>query len=171
MPRIYKKIAPITRFMSMVDMNGPIHPEFGQCWIWTGARLPFKLDYGVFTIGRREGMRRAHRFIWEATYGVIPDGLQVLHRCDRAHCVNPQHLFLGTQQDNMDDMNQKGRGACGDDVASKGEDNPKAKLTDEDVKEIRRLRPVMSLTQLANRFNVHVCTIKRIMNGRRWRHI
>lgn len=109
--------------------------------------------------------------MWEWEKGEIPEGLQILHKCDNRACVNPDHLFLGTQKDNMDDMNAKGRGASGDAVASKGEDNPKAKLTEDDVHEIRRLRPTMSLTKLAAKFKVHVATIKRIMNGKRWGHV
>ena len=60
--------------------------------------------------GRFDGMR-AHRFAWEITYGAIPNGAFILHKCDNPSCVKPTHLFLGTQKDNMNDMILKGRGA------------------------------------------------------------
>ncbi len=171
MTRIYTKTRPAVRFMSMVNMDGPSHPQYGKCWIWTGARLKGKYDYGVFTIGRGQGVVRSHRFAWSYVHGDIPEGMFVLHKCDRPCCVNPDHLFVGNQKDNMDDMQSKGRRAVGDLVSSKGEKNPKAKLTEHDIHEIRRLRPFMSLTQLAARFRVHIATIKRVMNGKRWSHI
>lgn len=75
------------------------------CWIWTGTRL--SAGYGVI---RHEGkLVRAHRVSWEMNRGPIPEGKRVLHRCDVPFCVNPAHLFLGTQADNVSDMIAKGR--------------------------------------------------------------
>lgn len=81
------------------------------CWTWAGAsRGP---GYGVLQTGSRmdgtRGMALAHRVSWELHYGPIPEGLWVLHQCDRPSCVRPEHLFLGTPQDNTDDMWRKGR--------------------------------------------------------------
>ena len=77
----------------------------GDCWIWTRERYPS--GYGVLT---RAGLRvKAHRLAWELTYGPTPDGLLVLHHCDNPPCVRPAHLFLGTQADNVRDMDAKGR--------------------------------------------------------------
>lgn len=81
------------------------------CWLWT--RQTLSNGYGVIRVGSMcDGTRRqalAHRVSWELDHGPIPDGLFVLHRCDRPACINPAHLFLGTQQDNLADMRAKGR--------------------------------------------------------------
>ena len=90
-----------------------IEPEPNSgCWFWAGTL--YKSGYGSFAShcapdgsGRNS---RAHRYAWELFVGPIPDGMKVLHRCDQRSCVNPDHLFLGTHQDNMDDMAIKGRG-------------------------------------------------------------
>lgn len=77
------------------------------CWGWSGATTS---GYGVLTRGRRgEGFVLAHRLSWELHRGPIPDGLFVLHKCDVPECSNPDHLFLGTQTDNMSDCRKKGR--------------------------------------------------------------
>ncbi|KKL67586.1 hypothetical protein LCGC14_2133510 [marine sediment metagenome] len=101
------------------------------CWEWQGCRL--KDGYGL--IGRgggKRGMLRVHRAMWEIVFGPIPDGMDVLHRCDNPPCANPTHLWLGTHADNMADMIAKGR--CADRA---GEKNGNAKLTWEQVKAIR----------------------------------
>jgi HNH endonuclease len=91
------------RFWAKVDRSaGP-----DGCWPWTGARFWF--GHGAIKIdGRPWG---AHRIAWELTNGPIPDGLQANHRCDNPPCCNPAHLFLGTQLDNVRDMDAKGRRA------------------------------------------------------------
>jgi len=97
------------RFWPKVDKNGsaPEHcPELGPCWVWTGAHVPW--GYGQIGLtGRKNG--RAHVVSWEMHNGPIPDGLWVLHKCDNPPCVRPDHLFLGTVQDNTADMIAKGR--------------------------------------------------------------
>ena len=82
------------------------------CKLWTGARIK-RYGYGQFgvKVDGKWGMRRAHRVAWEIAHGPIPDGLCVLHDCDVTNCVNPAHLFLGTQTQNMADMRAKGRGS------------------------------------------------------------
>lgn len=82
------------RFWAKVDRSG-------DCWLWMGKRI---VKYGYFN------HRRAHRVAWELTHGDIPKGLYVLHSCDNPPCVNPAHLRLGTQFDNMADMHDRGRG-------------------------------------------------------------
>lgn len=97
------------RFWSRVDKDGPVpahRPDLGPCWVFTGS------DKGPWGHGRMHARKErtlAHRLSWEMANGPIPDGLQVLHHCDNGACVRPDHLFLGTQADNMRDMDAKGR--------------------------------------------------------------
>ncbi len=79
------------------------------CWVWPGNRI--KGGHGKVCLGGRKGY--VHRIVWQLVKGDIPAGLCVLHRCDNPICVNPKHLFLGTQGDNMRDMHSKGRGRGG----------------------------------------------------------
>lgn len=94
------------RFWNKVERR-----EADACWLWTGGTA--RKGYGVFTTGtKRDGSIRHHvasRFSWELHHGTIPDGLYICHSCDNPACVNPAHLWLGTQQDNITDMWQKGR--------------------------------------------------------------
>lgn len=76
------------------------------CWLWDGA---CDGQYGVINVGQRGFTNKAHRVSWRLHRGPIPDGMHVCHKCDVRCCVNPGHLFLGTRQDNMDDMKRKGR--------------------------------------------------------------
>jgi len=95
----------IDRFWNKVDRTS--NPNC--CWEWTANKL--KQRYGRFSIGKKHIL--AHRFSYELHYGKIPDGLDVLHTCDNPPCVNPNHLYLGTQQDNANDMVAKNRQAKG----------------------------------------------------------
>lgn len=99
------------RQMTMAERLWPrVVVDANFCWVWMGARARF--GHGSMTI---EGRRRSpHQIAWLLAHAVIPDGLQVLHRCDVPACINPDHLFLGTQADNMADMRSKGRGFIGD---------------------------------------------------------
>jgi hypothetical protein len=88
------------RFWEKVD-------KAGGCWLWTAAKG--SNGYGNFVAYKGEAPTGAHRMSWELTFGEIPDGGFVLHRCDNRLCVRPSHLFLGTQADNLRDMHAKGR--------------------------------------------------------------
>lgn len=98
--------------------------------------------------------------------GPIPDGMEVLHKCDNPQCVNPDHLFLGSQKDNMDDMNRKGRGA-------KGDKNGRRKLNSNEVAEIRSLYAAGKLYQyqIAEKFGVKQSVVSEIVNGKIWRTV
>ena len=125
--------------------------------------------YGVFS-SKWTGERintLAHRKSWELYRGPIPDGLFVCHKCDNRMCVNPDHLFLGTNQDNMDDMYRKGRGH-----KAKGEDTGRAKLTDENVRQIRAmLDSGIGSRKIAPMYGVTWGLIQHIKKGRTWRHV
>ena len=85
---------------------GMVNKTEGRCWLWEGM-LSWG-GYGLLKVSGRK--RRAHRISWELHNGPIPPGLLVLHKCDVRHCVRPDHLFLGTDLDNVVDMHIKGRG-------------------------------------------------------------
>jgi len=114
--------------------------------------------------------RYAHRVAYELIYGSIPQGLFVLHRCDNPPCVNPDHLFLGTMRDNVQDAVKKGRHILGERVGV-------AKLTSEQVREIRaRARYVprkhgSNLASLAQEYGVSPTEISRILRRKRWGHL
>lgn len=141
------------RFWPKVDQSG-------DCWTWRGS-----VDSGGYgTIkGATNQNLKAHRVSWVLAKGDIPRGLDVLHRCDNRRCVRPEHLFLGTDTENMADMVQKGRSA-----KLPGERNPAAKLTPEQVNEIRQSKEFS--TTLAARFGVHKETVGRIRRGLSWGH-
>lgn len=128
------------------------------CWLWIGYLAG---GYGRLKVNGR--LVAAHRIAWELAYGPIPDGLCVCHRCDNRACVRPDHLFLGTNADNMQDMANKGRhGEC------RGDLNGRAKLTLEQVSFVRA-NPDITQAELAGRFGVNQTTISRIRRGEGWR--
>jgi len=134
------------------------------CWLWTAYIN--ERGYGKFmTQGR---CLRAHRFSYSLHNGLIPPGLCVLHKCDVRNCVNPDHLFLGTNADNSRDMISKGRARPPD---LRGEKHPASKLTKEQVIEIRNIYNLGNITQvsLGKQFGVSNCTIFDIVRYRKWR--
>jgi HNH endonuclease len=111
-------------------------------------------------------MLRAHRVAWFVAHGAWPT-LHVLHRCDVPLCVNPEHLFEGTQTDNLRDMARKGRGVAAR-PNQRGELARNAKLTTAAVREIRALRGVEKQKALAERYGVAPSLIGMVQTGRAW---
>ena len=139
------------RFWAKVDKRGS-----DECWEWTGAK---QNQYGQF---RKPGSRKklyAHRVSFEIHKGQIPDGMCILHRCDTPLCVNPNHLFLGTQAENLQDMSNK--------------DRRYTKLKAPEVLQIRELfnNGDFSKKILGHRFGVTEQNINRIVSRQTWSHI
>lgn len=129
------------------------------CLLWLGAVRPD--GYAFFTF-RADGRRqRAHRAAWVAKNGPIPRGLVVCHKCDVRSCVNANHLFLGTQAENMADMMVKGRH-----VSHGGERHGRAKLTAAQVSDIRA--DLRSAKEVAAQYSVSRTIISNIRSGKRW---
>lgn len=142
------------RFWSKVDKSG-------GCWEWTAHKD--RHGYGRIYKGGRQAL--AHRVVYELINGVIPDGLCVCHRCDNRSCVRPNHLFLGTNRENIDDMIKKGR-------MLKGEQHGRAKLTNEEVFQIRNgANSGVKQKTLARDHHVSKQLISRIVNGDLWKHL
>lgn len=149
------------------------------CWLWTG-HINKRWGYGGFFLSRpSKGSRekvnvRAHRFSYSTFKGPIPPGKLVCHTCDVRHCVNPDHLFLGTHLDNSRDMIAKGREPAHlrnyalRRVATSRRGRA-SKLTNAQALEIIQ-SPEMGIT-LAAKFGVSSATITRIRNGERWGHL
>lgn len=153
-----------TRFWARVDKNGPVVDGMDdQCWQWVGHTA---CGYGVVCDNRKS--IKVHRFSYQIHVGKIPDGLMVCHHCDNKLCVNPNHLFLGTADDNVQDMVAKGR-------QIKGVSCHSAKLTEDDVREIRRRfkgwDKVNGGRPLAREFGVTDVTIRNIVYRKDWKHV
>lgn len=137
------------------------------CWIWIGKTTSgHGSTYGSVKMGTILGGDRrtalAHRVSYELYTGPIPDGSQVLHECDVPLCVNPAHLFLGTHEDNMNDMLAKDR-SC------RGERNGHAVLSEKDVLFIRCTSE--SIKELALKYGISASAIRKARSGYTWRYI
>lgn len=141
--------------------NSIEEPNTG-CRLWMGD-LRRADGYGFLRVEGKTYL--AHRLSYEVTYGPIPPGLFVCHRCDTPQCINPDHLFLGTAADNNADMKRKGRKPVGSKAGG-------AKLTEAQIAEIDRLRRTgESCTTIAARFGVVPQQIARIIRRAEWAHI
>lgn len=139
--------------------------ERGDCWLWSGA---LRNGYGAVRAGGKT--HYAHRRAFEDAFGLgSADGLVVRHRCDVRACVNPSHLELGTQADNVRDMIERGRSRY---APPKGEAHGCAKLTNAEVREIRGVYvpgdPVLGARGLARKYGVHNSLISLIVRNKLW---
>lgn len=150
---------------SVVDrFMGNVFPEpMSGCWIWDACID--RLGYGRFMV-KKYGEVLAHRVSYILFKTQIPKGLYVLHKCDVRCCVNPDHLFLGTQADNVQDMVNKGR-AKG--YSAPGEKHYRAKLTTAIVQKIKK--STCSQKEMANKYGVTQSHISYLKSGKRWRHL
>lgn len=137
--------------------------KVNTCWVWMGARQ--KGNYGTICVSGI--LTKTHRLAWElANNAKIPKGMFVCHKCDNPPCCNPDHLFLGTCQDNVNDMIQKDRG-------NRGTRHGNVKLTDEAIKQIKKdyIPNVVGYKKLAKKYGVSEWCIRRVVKGNGWKHI
>lgn len=150
-------------------MNKPLVDRFWEkveksdgCWKWTSTITT--RGYGQFWVGGERRQELSHRLAWElANDKRVPDGFVVMHSCDNPACVNPEHLFVGTHQDNKIDSVRKGRHAHGETNGGGG------KLTRQQAKEIRESRGGLSISDAAAKYGVSKNTVNRIRSGNLWR--
>jgi len=130
-----------------------------DCWIWTGARHTF--GYGNFWTGKKYDV--AHRVSYALYVGEIPQGMNVLHKCDNPSCIRPDHLFIGTDQDNIYDKCMKGR-ARGPKMV--GEKNPSSKISSEIVLLIRADKRAHRV--ICNDYGISKTQVGRIKRNESW---
>jgi hypothetical protein len=147
-------------FNKSVNVDGPIHPILlTKCHIWTGIEKHY---HGIY------GKDSAHRVLWIHHNGEIPEGMVIRHKCDNGLCVNINHLETGTRQDNINDMNERGRARGG---GSKGSNSTSSKIKIEDVVFIRENYDKMTKKALSEKYKISITQLYRINNGERWADI
>lgn len=145
----------LIRFWSKVDQCSD-----SECWNWVDA---ISKNYGYF--GINSNVYLAHRISYYIHYKEDPGELLVCHECNNKLCVNPHHLFLGTNQENIQHSFDSG-------ISShRGILHPKAILTNADIREIRKLEGTMTQTKIGKLFGVSRGAITGILTGRKWGHI
>ncbi|WP_171820717.1 HNH endonuclease [Pseudomonas protegens] len=170
----------------MADLNeiilsiSALDPSFGaklkvekDCIVYGGYRN--RDGYGK--VNRKGKAHFAHRYLWSVLNGLPSAESRVLHHCDNPPCCNPEHLFIGTQLENMQDMRRKGRGRWASQKGRpgyKGQSNPRAKLTSDQVRWIRsnhssKYGSPFGSARLATKFGVSRNTILHIVSGQTWR--
>jgi hypothetical protein len=170
--RKWRDATSIQRFWEKVGKTDDLF----SCWLWTGAINP-RSGYGDIRWQNRH--LSTHRLAWELTNGPIPAGLWVLHHCDCKPCCRPEHLYVGTHQDNVADRIDRERSPHGDrwreiylPIHQRGSECSFSKLTEEAVREIRLLHSQgVSIPELARRFNVARATIRPAVLRITWKHV
>ncbi len=132
-----------------------LHESLGECW-------ETKRDRQIISFHNK--MKLSHRVAYYLEYGEIPDGKYIRHKCDNSKCINPNHLEVGTHQDNMNDRTIRNR-TC------QGVNHHASKLTPESVKEIRKLYPEKTITEISKLFGISITTTSRIINNISWKHV
>jgi hypothetical protein len=151
----------IERFYAKVSKT----PTERGCLEWLSR---CRLGYGMFKIGGK--YMRAHRIAWELARSDIPAGMRVCHHCDNRSCVNVEHLFLGTDADNLRDMREKGRDSTP--PIFNGEQNHKAKVTNEQALEMRSEKFVgWKRSEIARHFGISAVMVGNILRHKNWRHL
>lgn len=175
----HRRIPLSDRFWSKVEKTE-------ECWLWKGAK--HKNGYGSIVLDGRRLSRKystPSRVAWILERGMVPCGMEVCHHCDNPECVRPEHLFLGSHSDNMQDMARKGRQAYqrNPEIAPRGQEVASSVLTDEQVREIRdrygpavgrggpKIRGGAKQSDLAKEFGVSQVTISAIIRRKSWGHI
>lgn len=154
-----KAIDPTVRFWKKVNI------QLDACWEWQASK--FKNGYGQFFDGKNKIC--AHRYSFKIANGDVSDDLKVCHTCDNRGCVNPDHLFVGTQKDNIHDMIKKGRKVTAD---TSGSLNGRANLFEQQVLEMRSLyNKGTSIAEIARRFDTSETQTARIVKLQSWKHI
>lgn len=134
------------------------------CWQWTGGKNEF--GYGIFCTDKRR--IRTHRYCWELFKEPIPKGMCICHHCDNPSCINPDHMFIGTQAENMADMRKKHRGST---KPRPGTENPAAKLSEQQVRIIFSMNGTVRAEEVAQVFNVKKTSVYNIWSRITWKHL
>ena len=148
-----------------------------ECWNWEGSKMKF--GHGQF--GIRGRLYLTHRIAYAVMNGPIPGGIQVHHTCDNPACCNPNHLWLGTQKDNIKDCQTKGRAAIGErsgyrlhpERYPRGERQWYARFVEQDIRDIRTEHAAGGISQraLARKWDVNHATIGKIIRRETWKHV
>lgn len=139
-----------------------------DCWLWVGAKMGS--GYGVMR-DSDQSMQGAHRISYKLYKGDIPKDKIICHTCDNKSCVNPDHLFLGTQSDNMQDMHKKGRANFGGRNQT-GKNNNAVKVTEDQVITIKKLhKQKIKQADIAKITGVSRPNVWCIVHGKSWNHI
>lgn len=146
-------------YLLRIEDNTAYEPNTG-CWLWLAGTSA--QGYGrIFHDGKP---RLVHRLVYENKFGEIPHGLDALHHCDNPLCINPDHIFIGTQRDNNLDRDRKGR-------TPKGENHYRAKFDSLQIKVIRSIGKSITGRSLAKYFNCAESTISEVLSKRLWKHL
>lgn len=161
----YAGIGALTPFERRLLDHRAIDAETG-CWLWLGARSPG--GYGILWANRARW--QVSRIAMHVFRGFdLNSPLYVLHHCDNPPCFNPDHLFIGTQTENVHDMIRKGRARY---WPRRGRSHPRAKLTEDDVRAARqRHADGQGCSALAREYGVSHSTMSRILSRHKWKHV